>query len=136
MTLRQQVPMPGATEKTDKSKVCPTCGRTFTWRKRWARTWHEVVYCSERCRGGRGARAAQGAELEARILALLKLRARGKTICPSEILPDEDKQDAQRMEEVRAAARRLAHRAIIDIVQRGVIVDPDGARGPIRLRLR
>lgn len=31
-------------------KTCPACGRPFTWRKKWARTWHTVRYCSERCR--------------------------------------------------------------------------------------
>jgi len=52
------------------------------------------------------------------------------------VLPDDEKQEAQRMEAVRAAARRLAHGATIDIVQGGVVVHPDRARGPIRLRLR
>jgi len=70
-----------------------------------------------------------------RILALLAQRARGATICPSEVLPEEEKQDPKRMESVRAAARRLAHGATIDILQGGVVVDPDDARGPIRLRL-
>ncbi|MGL5865208.1 MAG: DUF2256 domain-containing protein [Dermatophilaceae bacterium] len=32
------------------SKVCPTCGRNFTWRRRWAAVWDDVRYCSERCR--------------------------------------------------------------------------------------
>ncbi|MCS7088811.1 MAG: DUF2256 domain-containing protein [Thermoflexales bacterium] len=32
------------------SKICPVCGRPFEWRKRWARDWERVVYCSERCR--------------------------------------------------------------------------------------
>ncbi|HDS1046077.1 MULTISPECIES: DUF2256 domain-containing protein [Pseudomonas] len=32
------------------SKVCVVCGRPFTWRKRWARCWEQVRYCSERCR--------------------------------------------------------------------------------------
>ncbi|MCF5657515.1 DUF2256 domain-containing protein [Pseudomonas poae] len=27
-----------------------TCGLPFTWRKKWARCWEEVRYCSERCR--------------------------------------------------------------------------------------
>jgi len=27
------------------TKVCPTCGRPFTWRKRWARDWERVIYC-------------------------------------------------------------------------------------------
>ena len=31
-------------------KLCATCGRPMTWRRRWARTWAEVRYCSERCR--------------------------------------------------------------------------------------
>ncbi|MFV3381022.1 MULTISPECIES: DUF2256 domain-containing protein [Pseudomonas] len=32
------------------SKVCVVCGRPFNWRKRWARCWEQVRYCSERCR--------------------------------------------------------------------------------------
>ncbi len=115
-------------------KVCGTCGRSFAWRKKWARNWAEVVHCSDRCRGRRG--RDETIELETRILALLGKRARGATICPSEVLPDDEKQEAQRMEAVRAAARRLAHGATIDIVQGGVVVHPDRARGPIRLRLR
>ncbi|MGD8643079.1 MAG: DUF2256 domain-containing protein [Chromatiales bacterium] len=39
------------------SKQCPVCGRTFSWRRRWARCWEEVVYCSERCRRSRPRRA-------------------------------------------------------------------------------
>lgn len=34
-------------------KVCPVCGRPFRWRKRWARNWPAVRYCSERCRRAR-----------------------------------------------------------------------------------
>lgn len=32
------------------SKPCAACGRPMTWRKRWARTWDEVKYCSDACR--------------------------------------------------------------------------------------
>lgn len=35
------------------SKTCATCGRPFAWRKKWARDWENVRYCSERCRRGR-----------------------------------------------------------------------------------
>jgi hypothetical protein len=119
---------------TRPAKVCATCGRSFTWRKKWARQWAEVAHCSDRCRSGRT--RDETIALEARILALLARRARGASICPSEVLADEDKQDRQRKELVRAAARRLAHSAAIDILQRGVVIDPDHARGPIRLRLR
>ncbi|WP_174301303.1 DUF2256 domain-containing protein [Caulobacter sp. S45] len=33
------------------SKPCAACGRPFTWRKKWAKVWDEVLYCSDRCRG-------------------------------------------------------------------------------------
>ncbi|MDJ0860034.1 MAG: DUF2256 domain-containing protein [Dinoroseobacter sp.] len=37
--------------KTDlPSKTCAQCGLPFTWRKKWARDWDAVKYCSERCR--------------------------------------------------------------------------------------
>lgn len=32
------------------SKTCPVCQRPFNWRKKWARVWSEVKYCSERCK--------------------------------------------------------------------------------------
>ncbi|SFR56740.1 hypothetical protein SAMN05216203_1426 [Marinobacter daqiaonensis] len=32
------------------SRICPVCQRPFNWRKKWAREWHRVRYCSERCR--------------------------------------------------------------------------------------
>eukprot|EP00882_Tetradesmus_deserticola_P025945 GHRQ01028539.1.p1 GENE.GHRQ01028539.1~~GHRQ01028539.1.p1 ORF type:complete len:116 (+),score=20.61 GHRQ01028539.1:296-643(+) len=35
------------------SKVCATCGRLFTWRKKWEQVWDDVKYCSDRCRSHR-----------------------------------------------------------------------------------
>ncbi len=34
-------------------KVCAACGRSFAWRRKWARDWEQVRYCSEACRDGR-----------------------------------------------------------------------------------
>jgi hypothetical protein len=34
-------------------KTCATCGRPFAWRRKWARSWPEVRYCSDACRTGR-----------------------------------------------------------------------------------
>ncbi|MBK3868441.1 DUF2256 domain-containing protein [Pseudomonas stutzeri] len=31
-------------------KTCVACGLPFAWRRKWARCWNEVRYCSERCR--------------------------------------------------------------------------------------
>ncbi|MBF0877211.1 DUF2256 domain-containing protein [Gluconobacter cerevisiae] len=33
------------------SKICPVCDRPFTWRKKWAKDWDQVRYCSEACKG-------------------------------------------------------------------------------------
>jgi len=37
-------------------KPCVACGRPFTWRRKWARDWERVRYCSERCRRARDSR--------------------------------------------------------------------------------
>ncbi|WFE76440.1 DUF2256 domain-containing protein [Roseinatronobacter sp. S2] len=34
-------------------KICATCGRPFAWRKKWARVWQDVRYCSDRCRASK-----------------------------------------------------------------------------------
>ena len=31
-------------------KLCVVCGRPFQWRKKWAKVWDEVKYCSDKCR--------------------------------------------------------------------------------------
>lgn len=35
------------------SKTCLTCARPFVWRRKWAKVWDEVRYCSDRCRNAR-----------------------------------------------------------------------------------
>ncbi|MGB1884391.1 MAG: DUF2256 domain-containing protein [Gammaproteobacteria bacterium] len=43
--------MTGTRRKADlPTKLCPVCGRAFAWRRKWARDWTNVKYCSERCR--------------------------------------------------------------------------------------
>jgi hypothetical protein len=34
-------------------KVCQRCKLEFEWRKKWARDWEEVKYCSERCKSNK-----------------------------------------------------------------------------------
>ncbi|WP_366881162.1 DUF2256 domain-containing protein [Halothiobacillus sp.] len=31
-------------------KTCCYCQRPFTWRKKWARDWPNLKYCSDKCR--------------------------------------------------------------------------------------
>ena len=39
-------------------KTCATCGRPFAWRRKWAKVWSDVRYCSGRCKSRR--KAADG----------------------------------------------------------------------------
>ena len=38
-------------------KICVACGRPFAWRRKWARDWDQVRYCSDACRTGARVRA-------------------------------------------------------------------------------
>ncbi|MEN8768310.1 MAG: DUF2256 domain-containing protein [Candidatus Arcticimaribacter sp.] len=31
-------------------KICASCQRPFSWRKKWEKDWENVKYCSKRCR--------------------------------------------------------------------------------------
>jgi hypothetical protein len=42
------------------TKVCGVCGRVFVWRKKWARDWEAVKYCSDACRKRAKGGAARG----------------------------------------------------------------------------
>ena len=126
-------------ETPKKTKICQSCGRTFSWRKQWAQDWDAVRFCSDGCRGHKPGEADRA--LEAAILELLRERGRDKTICPSEAAKLVGGQATRRdweglMEPARAAARRLVAAGSIVIMQQGRVVDPSTARGPIRLKLR
>jgi len=118
------------------SKLCVSCGREITWRKKWAANWEKVRYCSERCR--RAPPSDSDGALESAILALLESRARGASICPSEAARAvfDTAQWRGEMENTRRAARRLVAAGKLEIIQSGRVVDPSRAKGPIRLRLR
>ena len=32
------------------TKPCAACGRPFAWRKKWAKDWAAVKFCSDACR--------------------------------------------------------------------------------------
>ncbi|WP_428246701.1 DUF2256 domain-containing protein [Ferrovibrio sp.] len=32
------------------TKSCQACQRPFAWRRKWARDWDQVRYCSDGCR--------------------------------------------------------------------------------------
>jgi len=54
--------MPRGIAKGDlPQNTCATCGRLFTWRKKWAKVWDQVKYCSDRCRDTRSVGKANDA---------------------------------------------------------------------------
>lgn len=115
------------------TKTCAVCGRTITWRKKWARDWEQVRYCSDGCR--RRGMTTTDTALEQGIRDLLAARAATATICPSEVargLGGDSWQEL--MEPTRQAARRLVAAGEVVITQQGRVVDPSTARGPIRIR--
>ena len=73
------------------------------------------------------------------ILALLAERRPGASICPSEAaraLAGDDPADWRpRMAAVREAAAALADEGLVEVTQRGHLVDGRTARGPVRMRL-
>ena len=34
-------------------KICLRCARPFEWRKKWAKNWRDVKFCSRSCRNQR-----------------------------------------------------------------------------------
>jgi len=38
------------TKSTLPAKPCAACGRPMAWRRRWAKNWSEVKFCSGACR--------------------------------------------------------------------------------------
>ena len=108
-------------------KTCASCGRTITWRKKWARDWDQVRYCSDACR--RRGRNAEDDDLEAAIRSAL---TRSRTVSDVELAAATG---ADR-ETVRRAARRLVASGDLEIVQAGRVVDPSTAKGEFALRRR
>lgn len=114
-------------------KTCASCGRRIEWRKKWERNWDDIRYCSDACR--RRKVSASDRALENKIRELLDARSRDATICPSDVaraMSDDNWREL--MEPVRKAARRMVDAGEVEITQKGSVVDPSTAKGPIRIR--
>ncbi len=119
------------------AKVCASCGRTITWRKKWATDWESVRYCSKACR--RVKVSPTDHLLEHTILTLLDGQPRGATIALSQAVHAAAGGQVSGggealMQPARAAARRLSARGDVEILHGGRVVDPSTARGDLRIR--
>ena len=116
--------------RSTQDKTCAKCGRGFSWRPKWDRNWDQMRYCSARCRTARLTKLDR--RLEKEIRAMIDRRS---SMCPSEVARKVGGDDWRRlMEPTRQAARRLVADGELEITQRGQVVDPSRAKGPIRLR--
>ena len=123
----------GTTTAVPPPKTCTSCGREMQWRRKWASNWDEVRYCSDACR--RRGVSDVDVRLTASIRELLAARAQDATICPSEAARAVGGEEwRELLEPARRAARRLVADGEVEITQRGTVVDPSTARGPIRIR--
>lgn len=52
------------------TKMCASCGLPFSWRRKWARDWDEVKFCSDRCRSAKGGKTVLRAGYD--VCALVK----------------------------------------------------------------
>jgi hypothetical protein len=118
------------------SKTCKACGRRVEWRKKWARDWDQVRYCSTACRR-RGVTATDQA-LEAALLELLG-RPGARTVDVSDaaavVSAATGRPQSDLDEPARRAARRLVAQGDVVVVQGGKVVDPSTAKGPMQVRL-
>lgn len=64
--------MRGVAKADLPEKICAACGRPFRWRKKWARDWDAVRFCSDACRTGRRQRRMCS---EGKTVAAVKRRA-------------------------------------------------------------
>jgi len=78
---------------------------------------------------------ARDADIAAAILSLAEARGPGRTLCPSDAARRLSDDWRPLMPEVRRVAGTLVREGRIVATQKGAEVDPETARGPIRLGL-
>lgn len=113
-----------------------SCGRRIAWRRKWARDWDRVRYCSDACRR-RGIRPLDQrlediiAEHLSRTGSMADVADAARELAAAEGVPE-----AELTEPARRAARRLVAAGRAELVQGGRAVDPSTARGPFGIRRR
>ncbi|WP_207769319.1 DUF2256 and DUF3253 domain-containing protein [Nocardioides currus] len=120
---------------TPPPKTCASCGRRIEWRKKWERDWDDVRYCSTACRR-RGVTPVDRALEDALHTLVAAAGARAVDVAEAaDTVAAATGRPRQELDEpARRAARRLVSRGEVSIVQKGRVVDPSTAKGPISVR--
>ena len=103
-------------------------------RAKWANNFDEIAYCSKACRSHKP--GPTEARFESTILEMLRSSRPSMITCEDvEAKLAFDPPLANQRERCRQAARRLAGRGEIEVVQQSQVVDPSFAKGVMWLRL-
>ena len=117
------------------TKICDTCGREITWRKKWADDWDNVRYCSKACRRARP--NAVDRALEQAIIDALKNRPAHAIveIDPEDVIGSvEPDARGDMRERARRAARRLVAAGKLAMFQGSSPADPSTTKGSFIVR--
>tara|TARA_Y100000768_G_scaffold91694_1_gene66132 strand:- start:841 stop:1221 length:381 start_codon:yes stop_codon:yes gene_type:complete len=114
-------------------KNCSSCGRSFTWRKSFAKNWEDVKYCSNACRNRKLSKIDQ--QIENSILELLEAETYSNPLSTDQIADFLDfGNDKNLLESIKRAARRLEMKSFVIITQDGKRVDSSTAKGHFQIR--
>ena len=114
-------------------RSCSSCGRSFTWRKSFAKNWEDVKYCSSACRNRKLSKIDQ--QIENSILELLEAETYSNPLSTDQIADFLDfGNDKNLLESIKRAARRLEMKSFVIITQDGKRVDSSTAKGHLQIR--
>ena len=114
-------------------RSCSSCGRSFTWRKSFAKNWEDVKYCSKACRKRKLSKIDQ--QIENTILELLETQTYPTPLSTGQIADFLDfGDDKNLLESIKRAARRLEAKSFVIITQDGKRVDSSKAKGHFQIR--
>ena len=114
-------------------RSCSSCGRSFTWRKSFAKNWEDVKYCSKACRKRKLSKIDQ--QIENSILELLETQTYPTPLSTGQIANLLDfGDDKNLLESIKRAARRLEAKSFVIITQDGKRVDSSKAKGHLQIR--
>ncbi|CZT02765.1 uncharacterized protein RAG0_09784 [Rhynchosporium agropyri] len=63
-----------STPQNASFKICTSCGRQISWRKKWEKNWDSITYCSDSCRRHKIKPGSVDVAFESKILSLLGQR--------------------------------------------------------------
>jgi hypothetical protein len=116
--------------KEESEKICQSCGRPFSNRKKWEGRFHEIKYCSKTCSSRRVPKKSM-----AMIISHLESLKNGTIVELKEILNHEDQDNTKKLEEARCASRLLASEGKIIVMQNNKKVSSHSFKGPIQVKL-